>query len=169
MAKTSYAVALGSNRRHGRHGAPQRVVAAAVAAMAEGGLELLAVSPIRATPAMGPAGRGFANAAALVHCDLDPPELLDCLKQMERTFGRRAGRRWGSRVLDLDIILWSEGSWGGAGLVVPHPGFREREFVLQPLADIASNWRDPLTGATIRQLRYRLRAPRPVDPAAAPS
>jgi 2-amino-4-hydroxy-6-hydroxymethyldihydropteridine diphosphokinase len=169
MAKTSYAVALGSNRRHGRYGAPQRVVAAAVAAMEDMGLDIVALSPIRATPAMGPAGRGFANAATLVECDLEPPELLAFLKQIECTFGRRPGRRWGPRVLDLDIILWSEGSWEGAGLVVPHPGFRERDFVLDPLADIAPDWRDPLTGATIRQLRHRLRAPRPVDRTASPS
>jgi len=168
MAKTSYAVALGSNRRHGRHGAPPRVIAAAVGTLAEGG-EVTALSAIRATPAMGPAGRGFANAAAVLVSDLDPPELLACLKDIERAFGRRAGKRWGPRVLDLDIILWSEGPWAGAGLVVPHPAFRKRAFVLQPLADIAPTWRDPLTGATVRQLLHRLSAPRPVDPAPRPS
>jgi 2-amino-4-hydroxy-6-hydroxymethyldihydropteridine diphosphokinase len=169
MAKTSYAVALGSNRRHGRHGAPARVVAAAAAAMADAKLHVLALSPIRATAAMGPAGRGFANAAALLECDLDPPELLACLKGIERAFGRRPGRRWGPRVLDLDIILWSEGAWAGAGLTVPHPAFRAREFVLSPLLWIAPNWRDPLSGATIRQLHHRLQAHRPVDRAARPS
>jgi 2-amino-4-hydroxy-6-hydroxymethyldihydropteridine diphosphokinase len=169
MAKTSYAVALGSNRRHGRHGAPARVIAAAVEALRGEGLNVTAFSPIRATPAMGPAGRGFANAAAILRSDLDPPELLALLKDVERTFGRRPGRRWGPRVLDLDIILWEEGPWEGAGLLVPHPAFRERRFVLEPLADIASGWRDPLTGATIRQLLHRLSARRPVDRALRPS
>ncbi|MEA3011156.1 MAG: 2-amino-4-hydroxy-6-hydroxymethyldihydropteridine diphosphokinase [Sphingomonadales bacterium] len=111
---------------------------------------------MRLTPALGPAGRGFANAVALVESDLSPPDLLDRLKQVERDFGRRAGRRWGPRVLDLDIILWSQGAWAGDGLTVPHPEFRIRDFVLQPLADVAPAWRDPITGATVRQLRHRL-------------
>jgi 2-amino-4-hydroxy-6-hydroxymethyldihydropteridine diphosphokinase len=66
-------------------------------------------------------------------------------------------------VLDLDIILWSEGSWAGPELIVPHPEFRRRFFVLEPLAEIAPRWRDPLTGLTIRQLLARLRRGRPVD------
>jgi 2-amino-4-hydroxy-6-hydroxymethyldihydropteridine diphosphokinase len=160
MAKTSYAIALGSNRRHGRHGAPPAVLRAALAALAAQGVEVERVSAVRSTPALGPAGRGFANAAAVVASDLDPAALLALLKDTERAFGRRAGRRWGPRVLDLDIILWADGAWGGAGLTVPHPEFRRRGFVLDPLAEIAPGWRDPLTGLTVRQLRARLRHPR---------
>jgi 2-amino-4-hydroxy-6-hydroxymethyldihydropteridine diphosphokinase len=145
-----YAIALGSNRR-GRHGSPVETVRAAAAAI---GAESL--SRVRLTPAMGPAGRGFANAVALLASDLDPPSLLARLKRIERDFGRRGGRRWGPRVLDLDIILWSQGSWGGDGLVVPHPEFRRRRFVLEPLAEVAPGWRDPITGATVRQLFHRL-------------
>lgn len=150
MALTSYAIALGSNRR-GRHGSPAENVRSAAAAI---GAERL--SRVRLTPALGPAGRGFANAVALVASDLDPTALLARLKQVERDFGRRAGRRWGPRILDLDIILWSQGAWGGDGLIVPHPEFRRRRFVLEPLADIAPAWRDPITGATVRQLLHRL-------------
>ena len=79
---------------------------------------------------------------------------------MERAFGRRGGRRWGPRVLDLDIILWSSGAWAGDGLVVPHPEFRRRAFVLQPLAEVAPTWRDPITGWTVRQLLYRFKRAR---------
>jgi 2-amino-4-hydroxy-6-hydroxymethyldihydropteridine diphosphokinase len=157
MARTSYAIALGSNRRS-RHGAPARTLRAALA-----GLEgVKAVSTIRATPALGPAGRGFANAVAIVESKLAPDELLGELKAMERSFGRRPGRRWGPRALDLDIILWSGGAWGGPGPIIPHPEYRGRAFVLQPLAEIAPEWRDPLTGATARQLLARLTAPRPM-------
>ena len=163
MAKTSYAVALGSNRRHGRHGAPARIVRAAVQALAAAGMDVTAVSAVRTTCAVGPAGRGFANAVALLESDMSPPELLASLKQMERAFGRRSGRRWGARVLDLDIILWSEGSWAGSDLVVPHPAFRERAFVLEPLAQVAPGWRDPLTGATVRQLLVQVERRAPVD------
>jgi 2-amino-4-hydroxy-6-hydroxymethyldihydropteridine diphosphokinase len=164
MAETSYAVALGSNRRHGVHGAPVGVVRAAAAALgasADMGLERL--STVRATPAIGPAGRGFANAAALLSSPLGPAELLARLKQMERAFGRRPGRRWGPRVLDLDIVLWSEGPFGGNGLTVPHPAFRSRRFVLDPLLDLVPSWRDPVTGLTVRHLHARLAARHPVD------
>ncbi|HEX8062483.1 MAG TPA: 2-amino-4-hydroxy-6-hydroxymethyldihydropteridine diphosphokinase [Allosphingosinicella sp.] len=150
MALTSYAIALGSNRR-GRQGSPAAIVRAAAATI---GAERM--SKVRPTPALGPAGRGFANAVALVRSDLDPPALLAKLKQVERDFGRRGGRRWGPRVLDLDIILWSLGAWAGDGLIVPHPEFRRRRFVLDPLAEIAPDWRDPITGATVRQLLFRL-------------
>ena len=118
MAKTSYAIALGSNRRS-CHGSPQSNVRAAAEA-----LQVERLSSIRSTAALGPAGRGFANAAALISSPLSPAELLDDLKALERSFGRRAGRRWGPRVLDLDIILWSGGLFDGAGLTVPHPSFR---------------------------------------------
>ena len=150
MALTSYAIALGSNRR-GRHGSPAETVRAAAAAIGAGRM-----SRVRLTPALGPAGRGFANAVALVESALDPPALLADLKRVERDFGRRGGRRWGPRVLDLDIVLWSGGAWGGGSLIVPHPEFRRRRFVLEPLTEIAPDWRDPISGFTVRQLLFRL-------------
>ncbi|NNM76161.1 2-amino-4-hydroxy-6-hydroxymethyldihydropteridine diphosphokinase [Sphingomonas sp. ID1715] len=153
MTGTSYAIAIGSNRRHHRHGLPDCVIAAAVQALAKLG-EVQAVSRTHATAAMGPAGRRFANAAVLLRTDRAPPALLQALKALERQFGRRPGRRWGPRVLDLDIILWSGGSWSSGELTVPHPAFRERSFVLGPLTEIAPGWRDPLTGRTVRQLAH---------------
>jgi 2-amino-4-hydroxy-6-hydroxymethyldihydropteridine diphosphokinase len=155
MAKTSYAIALGSNRRT-RHGPPEATLRAALA-----GLRPVAVSRILATPALGPAGRGFANAVAIVESRLEPDELLAELKALERAFGRRAGRRWGPRPLDLDIILWSEGPWAGPGPIIPHPEFRKRTFVLQPLAELVPDWRDPVSGLTTRQLLFRLTRPHP--------
>lgn len=167
MPKTSYAIALGSNRRHGRHGSPARVIGAAVEALRRLG-DLVEVSTIVATPALGPAGRAFANAVAILRSHFAPDDLLDALKAIEREFGRRGGRRWGPRVLDLDIVLWSEGSWAG-GPTIPHPAFRERLFVLAPLAEIAPEWRDPLSRLTVRQLLHRLGRGAPVDPARARS
>lgn len=142
-----YVVALGSNRR-GRHGAPEAELRAALAAM--GGV--VRASPIIATAPLGPARRRFANAAALIESEEAPPALLMRLKAIERVFGRRRGRRWDSRVIDLDIILWSGGAWASRGLVVPHPQFRRRGFVVHPLNRIVPDWRDPLTGRTVRQL-----------------
>lgn len=154
MANTSYAIALGSNRRS-RHGSPAETLRAALVE-----LKPVAVSRIRTTPALGPAGRGFANAVAIVESKRDPDELLGALKDLERAFGRRPGRRWGPRVLDLDIILWSDGPWDGPSPIVPHPEFRNRAFVLQPLRELVPDWRDPVSGLTVRQLLARLTAPR---------
>ena len=162
MAKTSYAIALGSNRRHGRYGAPAQVLAAAIEAVGELGV-VESVSRMRSTPALGPAGRSFANAALILGTDLEPDELLGALKAIERRFGRRGGKRWGPRVLDLDIILWSQGAWSGADLTVPHPEYRKRRFVIEPLAEIAPDWIDPIGGASVRQLQHRLGRRAPVD------
>ncbi|MES2045847.1 MAG: 2-amino-4-hydroxy-6-hydroxymethyldihydropteridine diphosphokinase [Pseudomonadota bacterium] len=158
MARTSYVIGLGSNRR-GRHGSPEREVRAALDAL--GGL--VAASPIIASAPLGPSIRRFANAVALIESTEEPPEMLARLKAIEADFGRRRGQRWGARVIDLDIILWSGGSWAGPGLIVPHPRFRERGFVLGPLSMIVPAWRDPVTHRTVRQLAHAVdrRAPRP--------
>lgn len=154
MTTTSYLIALGSNRR-GRHGSPERELAAALEELSALGT-VSARAPIVRTAPLGAAQRRFANAAALLDTDLAPPALLAQLKAIERAFGRRRGRRWGDRVLDLDIILWSGGAWAGDSLTVPHPGYRTRGFVLTPAARIAANWRDPLTGRTVRHEHARL-------------
>ncbi len=151
MPTPVYAIALGSNRR-GRHGSPEAEIAAALAALGK----LVAVSPVLRTPPLGPSKRRFANAVALVESGESPPVLLDRLKAIERGFGRRRGRNWGARVIDLDIILWSEGVWGERNLTVPHTRFRERDFVLRPLLAVAPDWRDPVSGLRIRQIAHRL-------------
>jgi 2-amino-4-hydroxy-6-hydroxymethyldihydropteridine diphosphokinase len=117
-------------------------------------------SPIIATPPMGAAQRRFANAAVVVESEYDPPAMLAGLKRMEREFGRKRGRRWGDRVLDLDIVLWSGGEWRSPGLAIPHPEFRKRGFVLDPASAIASGWRDPVTGLSLAHLNRRLTRPR---------
>ncbi len=149
-----YAIAIGSNRPHGRHGRPPQVVAAAIAEL-DRGFSLFDASPILLNSAHGGAGRDFANAVALIESDLDPPAMLSALKAMERAFGRRSGRRWGARVLDLDIAAWSGGKWRSPGLIVPHPRLASRSFVLDPFAAIAPRW--PLIGAIqARHLAHRL-------------
>jgi 2-amino-4-hydroxy-6-hydroxymethyldihydropteridine diphosphokinase len=153
MTRTSYAIAVGSNRR-GRHGDPRAEVRAALAIL--GGV----ASPVVASAPLGPSIRCYANAVAVVESALDPPGLLTRLKAIERDFGRRRGRRWGARVIDLDIILWSGGAWTSPRLTVPHVAFRNRDFVLAPLSELAPGWRDPVTLLTVRQLRHRLTAAR---------
>ena len=155
-----YAIAIGSNRAHGRFGRPAGVVEAAIARL-DRDFALFDASPIMLNPAHGGAGRDFANAVALVESAVEPPEMLRRLKRLEREFGRRRGKRWGPRVLDLDVALWSGGKWRSRRLTVPHKQLGKRSFVLHPLAAIAPGWRidGPLTA---RHLAHRLarRAPR---------
>lgn len=154
-----YAIGIGSNRPHGRYGRPPRVVEAAIAALDQE-FDLFDASPIILNAAVGGAGRDFANAVALVESDLEPPQVLHRIKAMERLFGRRRTKNWAARVLDLDIVLWSGGNFRSRLLTVPHYGLEDRNFVIQPLAAIAPNWRIR-GGLTARHLAHRLarRAP----------
>ena len=152
-----YLIALGSNRRHHRHGAPAAVLQAALAALSDEGIGLEATSPIVASAPLGPSLRRYANGAALVRFAGTPDRLLERLKRIEAAFGRRrGGQRWAARVLDLDVVLWQGGAWSSPGLTVPHVAFRNRAFVLGPAMQIAPRWRDPLTGLTLTQLYARL-------------
>ena len=171
-APQRYLIALGSNRRHHRHGPPQAVLRAAIAALAAKGIAPEAVSPTIASLPLGPSSRRYANAAAVVRFAGSPDALLAALKSIECAFGRRrGGQRWSARVLDLDVVLWQGGAWSSPAMTVPHIGFRERRFVLGPARTVAAAWRDPLSGLTVAQLDFRLSRrltrPRPLprDPA----
>ena len=155
-----YLIALGSNKRHHRHGAPGRVLAAALAALEQEGVRVMAAAPAMQSPPLGPSKRRYANSAAVIESDLAPEELLRLLKQIEHDFGRRSGgQRWSSRVLDLDIVLWSGGVWSSTDLTIPHQQFRRRDFVLGPARQIARDWRDPITGLSLNHLYIRLTRP----------
>ncbi|MEQ1725928.1 MAG: 2-amino-4-hydroxy-6-hydroxymethyldihydropteridine diphosphokinase [Sphingopyxis sp.] len=151
-----YLLALGSNRPHGRYGRPASVIAAAMERLRACGLTIEATSPLLASPPIGPSKRRYANAAVLIQTALEPSALLAVLKDIERGFGRRGGQRWGARVLDLDIILWSGGLWHSPALAIPHPQWRMRRFVTEPLIAIAPDWRDPVTGLRVRHSAARL-------------
>ena len=154
-----YAIAIGSNRPHGRYGRPAAVVEAAIARLDED-FGLFDASPIILNAAIGGAGRDFANAVALVESPVEPPEMLRQIKRIEREFGRRRGKHWAARVLDLDISLWSGGKFQSRGLNIPHYGLKDRTFVLQPLAAIAPSWRVEGT-LNARHLAHRLARRRP--------
>lgn len=80
----------------------------------------------------------FLNAAAELKTDVPPEELLDMIKQIEKTAGRDLlARRWGPRPLDIDILLCGDLRISTPHLTIPHPAMLEREFVLAPLAEIA--------------------------------
>jgi len=145
---------------------PEAVIAAAARALGETGWNVRAISPIVRSAPVGPSQRRYANAVALIEGDPAPEATLTQLQEIERRFGRqRRGQRWRARPLDLDIVLWSGGAFASDELTIPHPLFRQRDFVLHPAAAIAPHWRDPVSGLTVRQLAARLRRPRAVSPA----
>ena len=96
------------------------------------------------------------NGALTGETDLDPHPLLERLLEIERRFGRTRPYGGAPRTLDLDLILFGDQTIDEPGLIVPHPRFRERRFVLEPLAEIGSDWRDPVTGKTVGELLQEL-------------
>ena len=98
----------------------------------------------------------FLNAAVAGSFDGSAGELLTALLALEREHGRERPHAGAARTLDLDLIFFGEERVDEAGLVLPHPRFRERRFVLEPLAEVAPDWRDPVTGLTVRDLLRRL-------------
>lgn len=157
-----YALALGSNRGHGRAGRPAAMIARAITALAAAGIAVVREAPVISSAPIGPSRRRYANSAVLVVTEMPPDQLLSVLKGIERELGRRRGQRWGSRSIDIDIILWSGGQWQSRRLTIPHPQWRRRAFVLAPLSRIAAAWRDPATGRTVRQLAAIHRRPRAI-------
>jgi len=92
------------------------------------------------------------NAAVVGRTVMPARELLSALLAIERERGRQRLLARAARTLDLDLVLFGGAVIEEAGLIVPHPRFRERRFVLEPLAEIAPNMTDPVTGKTVTEL-----------------
>lgn len=100
---------------------------------------------------VGPQPR-FLNAAAVGTTALAPRALLEALLAVERERGRERPAPGAARTLDLDLVLFGDRVLDESGLTVPHPRFRERRFVLEPLAEIAPDLVDPVTGKTVGEI-----------------
>jgi len=157
-------VALGANCP-GPWGTPAQTIAHALGKIERANVAVRAVSPLYETRAVGNARQPvYVNAVALLDTTLSPETLLRVLKQIERDAGRRGGRPWGPRTLDIDVVdykglvrHWRDGrgDFARAGtrpLVLPHPLAHERPFVLRPLKDIAPGWRHPVLRRSAREL-----------------
>jgi 2-amino-4-hydroxy-6-hydroxymethyldihydropteridine diphosphokinase len=94
----------------------------------------------------------FLNAVVVGTTSLGPRELLAELHALERQRGRERPYRWAPRTLDLDLVLHGDLILDEDDITLPHPRFRERRFVLEPLAEVAPEAVDPVTGKTVGEL-----------------
>jgi len=131
---TAY-IGLGSNLEN----PTEQLRSARLAIRSLPGVRESAFSSLYRSAPMGPADQpDYVNAVMAVITSLPAHELLNALQAIELSHGRvRTGLRWGSRTLDLDVLLYGQERIATDALTVPHPGIAEREFVLYPLAEIA--------------------------------
>jgi len=118
------------------------------------GVEVVAVSTLRDTDPVGYEDQPrFLNGAVALEVDLPPRALLEELLAVERELGRDRPQetRWGPRTIDLDLLLYGEEAVDEPGLTVPHPRLAERQFVLEPLYELAPELTLP-DGRTVRDL-----------------
>ena len=147
------AIALGSNLGDRRRFLDE--AAAALAAV----IDDLHLSTFHETDPVGVGEQPrFLNAAAIGRTSLEPADLLTVMLEIERTLGRERPHAGAPRTVDLDLILYGDVVVNEPGIVVPHPRFRNRGFVLEPLAEIAADWVDPVSGRTIRELLQAFQA-----------
>jgi 2-amino-4-hydroxy-6-hydroxymethyldihydropteridine diphosphokinase len=114
------------------------------------------VSPVYETEPVGRENQGwFLNLVLQVETSLEPFALLERLSSIEDQMGRKREKRWGSRNVDLDILLYDNRMVVSERLTIPHPRIHERRFVLVPLAQIAPNLRHPRLKKNIEELLAR--------------
>ena len=151
---------LGSNL-----GDREKNIKEAVRLLRENGqVEIEKVSSLYETEPVGIKNQpAFLNGVLEIETNLSPRNLLDTLQAIERRLGRKKGRKWGPRLIDLDILLYGDLVMEEEDLKIPHPFLAERSFVLIPLAQIAPAIVHPLSKLTISDLRDRNRKQKNID------
>jgi 2-amino-4-hydroxy-6-hydroxymethyldihydropteridine diphosphokinase len=120
------------------------------------GINLIKASSWYQTKPIGPPQPDYVNSCALLEVQQKPEELLILLQAIELQFGRKRTEHWGPRTLDLDLLLYDQLILNTNNLQIPHPRMRERAFVLVPLAEIASDWIEPVSGVAIAELVQKI-------------
>jgi 2-amino-4-hydroxy-6-hydroxymethyldihydropteridine diphosphokinase len=155
MGRRSIYVALGANLDHPTYGSPRDTLTAALAELSGRRVRILQVSPwYRTAPVPASDQPWYVNAVAEVATDLSADQLLAELHGVEDLFGRLRGVPNAARLIDLDLLDFrGEIAAGGPGrAILPHPRLGQRAFVLRPLADLAPDWRHPVTGLPVSSM-----------------
>ena len=123
-----------------------------------GHFKILKLSSPYLTKAIGPSQQDFVNAALKAETELEPEEALRELKKIEKLMGRRKTKRWGPRVIDLDILFYGGKVIRTRNLTIPHKELHKRGFVLGPLSEINPRLVHPVLKETVMKLRNKLKA-----------
>jgi 2-amino-4-hydroxy-6-hydroxymethyldihydropteridine diphosphokinase len=157
-------IGIGGNLASPQFGPPLDTLAAALVALEAKGVQVATRSAwYRTEPVPRSEQPWFVNATASLTTDLTARDLLAVLQAVEVQFGRVRGEQNAARVLDLDLLDYRGQTTETVSLVLPHPRLHQRRFVLLPLAEIAPDWRHPLSGLTAKQLLSRLAATQRVE------
>lgn len=118
--------------------------------------KLLALSAFYVTEAQGfDSDNLFINAACKIETELSPLEVLEYTQVIERELGRKKktiGGQYTDRLIDIDILFYDNQILEYPHLIIPHPHMQERDYVLKPMSDIASDFRHPILNKTIEEL-----------------
>ena len=113
---------------------------------------------------LGNAKTWFVNSVLEIETEFEPDELLKRTKAIETAMGRKRvkGKRWGSRIIDLDLLLFDNQTVNKRNLKLPHPEMQKRRFVLLPLSELAPHVTHPQLGSTISELLGGLKDPKKI-------
>lgn len=118
------------------------------------GVRVLKQSSLYESEPHGDAKTWFVNAVIEIETEMLPEALLKKLLEIETAMGRKrvAGKKWGSRIIDLDILLYNNQIIDKRNLKIPHPRLQDRRFVLSPLSELVPQFVHPKLGKTISEL-----------------
>ena len=151
-------IAFGANLP-GHLGGRRAMIDAALLALPGAGITVEHVSPLYEAEPYPPSEQDwYINGVALVRTALNPKQTVDALLEVEADLGRKRTVRNAARSIDLDLLAY-DGSVLSGEVEVPHPRMADRNFVLQPLMDIAPQWVHPTTGLTARQMLDQIKVP----------
>lgn len=147
-------IGIGANLPNPRFGTPRQTCEAALTALEQAGVTVVRRSHwYRSAPVPPSDQPWFVNGVAILDTTLSPAALLAVLHRIEAAFGRTRRVRNEARVIDLDLLAYHDRVSGpGESPVLPHPRLAERAFVVQPLAEIAPDWRHPGDGRTAAEM-----------------
>jgi 2-amino-4-hydroxy-6-hydroxymethyldihydropteridine diphosphokinase len=128
------------------------------------GTRIVKASSFYESEPLGDAKTWFVNSVLEIETECEPDELLRRTRAIEASMGRKRvkGKRWGSRIIDLDILLFDNQTVTKRSLKIPHPEMHKRRFVLLPLSELAPHVTHPQLGASISELLGALRDPKKV-------